>query len=156
MISASLQFLMVQSADFSKKENDVVTRQINKALLRLSSIECTQFQYDPVGQVFGFGEIHYLIEVAGMFFMAWENSDTKIIVVNPITRYCLDELSELGAEEAWTVLYVPQELSQGIQFREIDDAELGDVYSRMEAQFVDEIALAPARHFAPGDTLHVA
>lgn len=70
--------------------------------------------------------------------MAWENSDTKIILVNPITRYGLDELSELGAEEAWTVLYVPQELSQGVQFREIDDAELCDVYSRMESQFVDD------------------
>lgn len=156
MISASLQFLMVQSDDFNNKENDVLTRQINKALLRLSSIECMQFQYDPAGQIFGFGEIYYLIEVSEMFFMAWKNSETNIIVVHPITRYGQDELSELGAVEAWTVLYLPQQLSQGIQFREIDNAELCNVYSRMEAQLVDEIALAPGPYCPPGDILHVA
>lgn len=57
-----------------------------------------------------------------------------MMIVNPITRFGLDELEELGAESAWTVLHVPAELSESIQFREIGDAELIDVYRRMEAR----------------------
>lgn len=50
--------------------------EIRDALLRLSCIGRTRFHYDPAGQVFGDGEIHYLVEVTGLFFMAWEDNAT--------------------------------------------------------------------------------
>lgn len=116
--------------------------EIRDALLRLSCIGRRQFHYDPASQVFSDGEIHYLIEVSGVFFLAWEDNDTGTMIVNPIIRFSLDELVELGAEEAWTVLYVPAELSEGVQFREMSDAELVDVYQRMEARSLDKLVLA--------------
>lgn len=74
-----------------------INRQIHNALVWLSSIGGVRSHYDPAGQVVGFAEIHYLVEVAGMHFMAWEDTVTRMIVVNPITRFTLDELDELGA-----------------------------------------------------------
>ncbi|AKU20776.1 hypothetical protein [Massilia sp. NR 4-1] len=106
--------------------------EIRDALFRLSCIGRRQFYYDPAGQVLSDGEIHYLIEVSGVFFIAWEDNDTGTMIVNPIIRFSLDELEELGAEEAWTVLHVPAALAAGIQFREIDGAELTNAYLRMK------------------------
>jgi hypothetical protein len=114
--------------------------EIRDALMRLSCIGDVLFHYDPSGQVFGDGEIHYLVEIIGRFFMAWESSDTRMMIVNPITRFNLDELEELGAEEAWTVLHVPAELSNGIRFRDIDIVELKDVYCRMAAQSLSALS----------------
>lgn len=108
--------------------------EIYDAILRLSYIGSRQFHYDPAGQVFGFGEIHYLVEVAGLFFIAWEDNDTRMMILNPITRFSLDELAELGAEEAWTVLHVPATLAESIQFRGIDESELVAGYLHAEAQ----------------------
>lgn len=109
-------------------------REIREAILRLSCIERMQFHYDLAGEVSGDGPIHYLLEVGDLFFMAWENNITGNMIVNPITRFRLDELGELGAEEAWTVLRVPADLMEGIQFREIDDVELSKAYFRMESR----------------------
>lgn len=109
---------------------------IRNALARLSCIGRKQFHYDPAGQVSGDGEIHYLVEVSGLFFLAWDDTETRMMIVNPITRFGLDELEELGKEEGWTVLHVPLELSEGIQFREISGAELIDVFRRMESRQV--------------------
>jgi len=111
---------------------------IRDALARLSCIGCKQFHYDPAGQVIGDGEIHYLLEVSGLFFLAWEDTDAGMMIVNPITRFGLDELVELGAEEAWMVVHVPLRLSEGIQFREISVAELIDTYRRMKSRRVGE------------------
>lgn len=122
--------------------------EIRDALLRLSCIGRRQFYYDPAGQVFSDGEIHYLIEMSGVFFIAWEDNDTGAMIVNPIIRFRLDELEELGAEEAWTVLYVPAELSEGIQFREMGDAELVDVYHRMEARSLGGLAFTTSRYLS--------
>lgn len=129
--------------------------EIGDALLRLACIGRTRFHYDSAGQVFGDGEIHYLVEVTGLFFVAWEQRDTRVMIVNPITRFSLDELEELGAEEAWTVLRVPAELSTGIQFREIDNAELIDVYHQMEARARGELVSPPGRYLAPDHVLRV-
>lgn len=107
---------------------------IREAMLRLSCIGCTPFHYDPAGNIFCDGPIHYIIEVGDLFFVAWESNDTGSMIVNPITRFDLDELGELGAAEAWTVLLVPAEMSEGIQFREIDGAELIDAYCRMQVR----------------------
>lgn len=111
-------------------------RAIRDAMLRLSCIACTQYIYDPASLVIGDGAIYYLVEMNDLFFMAWENNDTGAMIVNSITRFDLDELGELGAEEAWTVLRVPAKRAESIQFREIDDAELSEVYHRMEAQTI--------------------
>jgi hypothetical protein len=128
---------------------------IRDALLRLSCIERMRFHYDPAGRVLGEGEIHYLVEVTGLFFVAWKNSDSGMMIVNPITRFGLDELEEVGTEEAWTALHVPAELSDSIQFREIDGNELIDVYRRMETRSLGGLALPPERYpytdrFLPG------
>lgn len=114
------------------------TQEIREAMLRLSSIELKPYQYDPTGQVFGFGLIHYLIEIGKLFFIAWENNDTGSIIVNPITRFDLDELEELGSYETWTVLHVPATLSEGIQFREIENSELNIAYRRSEVYAVTQ------------------
>jgi len=118
------------------------SRVIHNALLRLSCIGGTQFHYDPTGQVFGDGEIHYLAEFGGMYFLVWEDSATNEMVVNPITRFELDELGELGAEEAWTVLRVPDGLDEGIQFREIEESELVDAYYQTGVKIRTAHALA--------------
>lgn len=97
-------------------------------------------------EVLSDGEIHYLIEVSGVFFIAWEDNDTGAMIVNPIIRFSLDELEELGAEEAWTVLRVPAELFEGIQFRDIDNAELIDAYRRMEALPLGEYVSPSCRY----------
>jgi hypothetical protein len=109
-------------------------REIRDAMSRLSCIGRTRFHYDSIGRIFGDGEIHYLIEVSGLFFVAWKDNDTEMMIVNPITRFGLAELGELGAEEAWTVLRVPDALAEGIQFRDINDVELVRAYRRMEGQ----------------------
>lgn len=109
-------------------------REICNAMLRLSCIGRTRFHYDPAGQVFGDGAIHYLVEVGDLFFIAWEDNDSKTMIVNPITRFDLEELADLGDEDAWTVLHVPAGLAEGIQFREIDNAELNEAYRRMEGR----------------------
>jgi hypothetical protein len=64
--------------------------------------------------------------------MAWENKNTEEMIVNPITRLGLEELGQLGAEELWTVLHVPADLTVAIQFREIDFDQLIATYRRME------------------------
>lgn len=64
--------------------------------------------------------------------MASVNSDTCSMIVNPITRFSLDELEELGSWEAWTVLHVPATLTEGIQFREIGNAELNAAYQALQ------------------------
>lgn len=107
---------------------------IREAMLRLSCIACTQYVYDPEGRVLGDGAIHHLLEVDNQFFMAWEHNNTGSVIVNPITRFKLDELDELGADEAWTVLRVPTKQTESIQFREVDEVELSEVYCRMAAQ----------------------
>jgi uncharacterized protein YbdZ (MbtH family) len=107
-------------------------REIRDAMLRLSCIGRTQYYYDPAGQVFGDGPIHYLVEVDGMLFMAWENNEIGNMIVNPITRFDLNELEELGAEEGWTVLRVPTGRAECIQFLEINKATLREAYYRME------------------------
>ena len=94
--------------------------------------------------MFGDGEIHYLVEVTGLFFVAWMDNDSRMMIVNPITRFCLDDLEELGADEAWTALHVPANLSDAIQFREIGDVELSDIYRRMEAYPQGPVASLPA------------
>lgn len=99
--------------------------------IRLSSLASMPFLYDPHCQVFGDGPIQYLVEVSDLVFIAWEDTDTETIVVNPITRFHLDELAELSAEEAWTVLHLPATQVESIQFREIDDNELIGAYHRM-------------------------
>lgn len=119
-------------------------RKIHNAMLRLSCIGRTQFQYDPANQIFGDGEVHYLVEVAGLFFIGWEDNHTRAMIVNPITRFDLDELVELGMEEAWMVLNVPAELDEGIQFREIDDSELIAAYRQMELR-TPEVAITAGR-----------
>lgn len=103
-------------------------KEIHNALQRLSCIGSKQFQFDQYGQIFGNGEIHYLVEVRGLFFVAWEDHDEKKMIVNPITRFELDELIEVGIEEAWMVVSVPAELHEGIQFNEIDSQQLIESY----------------------------
>lgn len=120
--------------------------EIRDALLRLSCVGRREFHYDAAAQVLSDGEIHYLIEVSGMFFIAWEDNYTGAMIVNSILRFSLDELEELGAEEAWTVLHVPAELSEGIQFREMGDTELVDAYHRMEVRSLGELAFTPSRY----------
>lgn len=109
----------------------VEIKEIRDAMRRLSCIGCTSYRYDPSGRAFGNGPIHYLVEVSDMTFLAWEDSETGTIVANPITRFDLAELDELGAAEMWTVLHVPAVLTDGIRFREIDGAELREAYHRM-------------------------
>jgi len=109
-------------------------RKIRDAMLRLSCIGRTQFHYDPAGEVFGDGAIHYLVEVGGLFFIAWEDNDTNTMIVNPIMRFDLEELADMGDEDAWTVLLVPAGMAESIQFRVIDNAELIEAYRRMEGQ----------------------
>jgi hypothetical protein len=106
-------------------------RRIRNALQRLSCIARLPFQYDPVGQIVGAGPIHFLLEFNDLFFIAWEDSGSGTVVVNPLTRFDLDELSELGAMEAWTVLRVPKNLGEAVQFREIDNVELSEAYCQM-------------------------
>lgn len=120
-------------------------REIRDAMLRLSCIARIQYEYDPAGQIIGEGPIHYLIELGNLFFIAWENNDTGAMVVNPITRFGLDELDELGAAEAWTVLRVPAELAEGIQFREIDNVELSEAYLQMAGRAI-AAPVPPAMH----------
>lgn len=122
-------------------------REIRDAMLRLSCIARTQYQYDPAGQIIGEGPIHYLVEVSSVFLIAWENKGTGAIVVNPITRFGFDELDELGAAEAWTVLRVPADVAEGIHFREIDNAELSEAYRQMARRAI--AAPAPPAMYAP-------
>ena len=109
------------------------TTEIQEAMLRLSRIELKQCQYDPTGQVFGDGRIQYLVEIRDLLFIAWENKDTGSVIVNPITRFDLDELEELGSYETWTVMHLPATLNEGVQFREIENSELNNAYRRSEA-----------------------
>lgn len=110
----------------------IQTKEIREAMLRLSSIGLKRYEYDQTGQIFGDGPIHYLVEVSDLLFIVWENSDTCSMIVNPITRFSLDELEELGSLEAWTVLHVPATLAEGIQFREIGNAELNAAYQALK------------------------
>ena len=63
--------------------------------------------------------------------LTWEDSETRTMVVNPITRFNLAELDELGAAEAWTALRVPAALTDSIYFREIHSIELSEAYHHM-------------------------
>ncbi len=110
----------------------IQTTEIREAMLRLSSIGLKRYEYDHTGQIFGNGPIHYLVEVSDLLFIAWENSDTCSMIVNPITRFSLDELEEVGSLEAWTVLRVPATLADGIQFREIGNTELNAAYKALK------------------------
>lgn len=106
-------------------------RTIQAAMQRLSSLAQAECLYDPLGDIFGDGPIHYLVEVGCHFFVAWKANDTGAMIVNPVTRFDLGSLEELGLDEAWTVLRVPDALTDGIHFREISIAELADVYHKM-------------------------
>jgi hypothetical protein len=75
-------------------------------------------------------------QYSNLFFIAWENNDTGAMVVNPITRFGLDELDELGAAEAWTVRCVLPDLAESIQFREIDSVELSEAYRQMAGRAI--------------------
>lgn len=110
----------------------MVTTEIEDAMRRLSRIARMLYQFDGAGLIFGDGPIHYLVELGGLLFIAWENNETGTMIVNPIVRFELDELEEMGAP--WTVLRVPAELTEGIHFRTVDDIELSAAYHRMEAQ----------------------
>jgi hypothetical protein len=121
-------------------------KEIHDALSRLSCIGRTRFYFDPAGQVIGDGEIHYLVEVTGRFFVAWRDNDTRMMIMNPITRFSLDELEELGSEKAWMVLHMPTALPEGIQFREIGDAELVDAYRWTEARPLHDIDSSSCRY----------
>lgn len=117
-------------------------QEISEAMLRLSCIERIQCQYDPVGEIVGGGPIHYLVELGNLLFIAWENNDTGAMVVNPITRFGLDELDELGAAEAWTVMRVPTDLAEAVQFREIENVELNEAYRQMAGRAIAAPALS--------------
>ena len=104
------------------------------AMVRLSSMQQKRYRYDALGEVGGEGPIHFVIEVDEQFFLAWEDNDTRTMIVNPITRFGLAELDELGATELWTVLHVPKTLTDGIHFREIDGPALSEAYGRMLGQ----------------------
>lgn len=106
-------------------------KKLREILLRLSCIGRLPYQYDPAGQIVGEGPIHYLVEFGNLFFIAWENSNSGTIVINPITRFGLDELDELGAAEPWTVVHVPENQAKSVQFREIDNTELSNAYCQM-------------------------
>lgn len=121
------------------------TKEMREAMLRLSSIGRMQYHYDAVGRVSGEGEIHYLVEVSNLFFLAWEDNNSGTMVLNPITRFGLDELEELGTEEPWTVLCVPETLAEGIQFREIGGDELSKAYHQMERRTI-AASLPPVVH----------
>jgi hypothetical protein len=108
------------------------TREIQDAMRRLSRIARTVYQFDSAGLIFGDGPMHYLVELGDSLFMAWENNETGTMIVNPITRFELEELEEMGAP--WTVLRVTAELTEGIQFRTVDDIELSAAYHRMKGQ----------------------
>lgn len=71
--------------------------EIRQAMLRLSSIALKQFQYDPTGQAFGDGPIHYLVEIDNLLFIAWEDNDTGMIVINPIIALTWTSLKNWGA-----------------------------------------------------------
>ena len=114
----------------------IETMEIRDAMWRLSCIERAQYHYDPAGDVYGDGPIQYLVEVGDLVFVSWVNNDSGSVIVNPITRFSLDELDELGAYEPWTVLQVPASLAERINFREIDAAELADMYRRMEGRTI--------------------
>lgn len=114
---------------------------IREVMLRLSCIGRIPCQYDQAGEIVGEGPIHYLVELGNLFFIAWENNDTRAMVVNPITCFGLDELDELGAAEAWTVMRVPTDLAEAIQFREIDNVELNEAYRQMAGRAIAAPAL---------------
>lgn len=91
-------------------------REIREAMLRLSCIGNRKHSYAQNGDIYGDGPIHYLVEIGYLFFMAWEWNQSGAIIVNPITRFDLDELGELGAEDAWTVIHAQHGLMEPIQF----------------------------------------
>jgi hypothetical protein len=107
-------------------------QRMREAMLRLTSFRDIQYQYDPANTVFGDGPIHFLVEVEDKFFVAWENNDTGVMIINPITRFDLDELEDLGFEEPWTLLRLPATVPEGLQLLKCDKARLSDVYHRME------------------------
>lgn len=107
--------------------------EIREAMHRLSSVALKQCTYDRMGQIFGNGPIHYLVEIGNLFFIAWENNDTGTLIINPITRFNLDELEELGAAEIWKVMCVPTTLNKDIEVREIENKYLEAAYRRSEA-----------------------
>ena len=111
------------------------TRMILDAMRRLTRIGQVRYEYDPAGVISGEGPMLYLVELADLLFTAWENQETGTIIVNPITRWDLFELvEELDGPCPWTVLRVPVELTEGIQFREVDAAVVEAVYHQMEGR----------------------
>jgi len=65
-----------------------------------------------------------------------EDSGTGAIIVSPITCFDLDELCEAGALDPWTVLHVPDEITESIHFPDIGESELVEVYERMEGRTI--------------------
>jgi antitoxin component of MazEF toxin-antitoxin module len=124
-----------------RKQKMIAMRAIREAMLRLSCLGHIPCKYDPESEIVGEGPIHYLVELGNLLFIAWENNDTGAMVVNPITRFGLDELDELGAAEAWTVMRVPADLAEAIQFREIDNVELNETYRQMAGRAIAAPAL---------------
>lgn len=111
-------------------------RQIHNAMQRLACIARMPHEYDGPGVIPIEGPMPYLIELGDQFYTAVEDNGTGAVIVSPITCFDLDELCEVGALDPWTVLHVPDEITEGIHFRDIGEAELVQVYERMEGQTI--------------------
>lgn len=105
---------------------------IEKAMMRLTAIDGTEFWYDPAGDVFGNGPILYLLQIDHLTLIAWSNDITKTVIVNPITRFKLEDLLELGNAEKWAILYIPPKRTTCIGFVEIDELAIINAYKHMK------------------------
>lgn len=105
---------------------------IEGAIARLSKDNELQFHYDPVGQIHGDGPIHFLVEIDELLFIAWEDTYSKTMIVNPVTRFDLEELDEVGANDVWSLVRLPHSSSDCIQFGEMSNSELSIAYKHME------------------------
>jgi len=111
-------------------------RQIHNAMYRLADVVQMPHEYDGLGLIPVEGPMPYLIELGDQFYTAVEDIGTGAVIVNPITRFDLDELCEVGALDAWLVMHVPDEITERIQYRNIGEAELVRVYQRMEGRTI--------------------
>lgn len=105
-------------------------RDVRYVLHRLSEFAQIPYQFDPTGVTFGDGPVHHLIELGHLLFIAWEDNETSSIIVNPITRFMLTDLEEMGFP--WNVLLVPTDCSERIQCRIVGETEFSSVYRSME------------------------
>lgn len=107
-------------------------KMIREATLRLSCIEQKPYHYDPDNEIFGEGPILFLVRIGDLVLIAWEDNDTGTVILNPITRFDLYALEELGMEESWTLLHVPETVMERIEFLDIDNTELAIAYRLAE------------------------